>query len=225
MFGAIAPRYDLLNHLLSLSADRYWRWRARRVVVPEIRVAGPLLDLCTGTGDLALEFCDHVQVVGCDFSHPMLLQASSKLQSRASGNGISLVEGDALRLPFRDASFSGLSIAFGLRNLEDYASGLAEMHRVLKPSGFLVVLEFSQPTLPGFKQLYRFYFTRVLPRIGQLVSGASGPYQYLPRSVGEFPGKPGLAKLLTEAGFEEVRHRALTAGIVTLQTARKPESG
>jgi demethylmenaquinone methyltransferase/2-methoxy-6-polyprenyl-1,4-benzoquinol methylase len=222
MFASIAHRYDLLNRLLSLSQDRRWR----RVCASKLQALLPesavVLDLCSGTGDLAIELSRESSVVACDFCHPMLVLGQQKVEAVGGSEIIRFVEGDALLLPFSSGSFDGVTIAFGLRNLPDYVEGLLEMYRVLRAGGTLAVLEFSQPEMPVFKQLYFLYCMRVLPRIGQSLSGEKGPYSYLPQSVREFPNPKKLEALIRQAGFASPRHHRLTAGIVTLHLAQKP---
>lgn len=164
MFGAIAPRYDFLNRALSLNLDRWWRRVAVRRLRPYLRSGVSALDLCTGTGDLALGLSRYCPVVGCDFTHGMLVRGVTKANRRGLSRRVRFAEGDALRLPFPARSFAAVSVAFGLRNLESYSRGLSEMLRVLRPGGALAVLEFSQPTLPVFKHFFLFYFNHVLPR-------------------------------------------------------------
>ena len=221
MFASIAHRYDLLNRLLSFSQDRRWR----RVCASKLQGLLPdsavVLDLCAGTGDLAIELSRESRVVACDFCHPMLVLGQQKVEARGSNGVIRFVEGDALQLPFSSGSFDGVTIAFGLRNLSDYVEGLREMYRVLRVGGTLAVLEFSQPQLPVFKQLYFFYCMRVLPRIGQGLSGEKKPYAYLPQSVREFPSPTKLEVMIGQAGFASPRHYKLTAGIVALHLAQK----
>src|SRR5437867_835519 len=172
MFGAIAPSYDLLNHLLSLNIDRHWRWRTTRLVPP----AGdaPILDLCTGTGDLALAYDRaakrRVPIVGADFCHEMLVRARQKTHKRAASQRIRYVEADAQQLPFADDTFQIVTVAFGLRNVTDYEKGLSEMVRVARPGGRVAILEFSRPRHFLFGRLYQLYFTHILPRIGNMVS-------------------------------------------------------
>lgn len=223
MFGEIAHRYDFLNHFLSLSIDRHWRNVVRRRLKPHLNGGGLVLDLCTGTCDLAIEMSKSGPVVGCDFCHPMLTLGLSKLRARGLEGRVRLVEGDALELPFPSGAFDVVTIAFGLRNLEDYGAGLREMHRVLNPSGTLGVLEFSQPRWPVFGSLYRFYFKRVLPRLGRLLSGREGPYSYLPASVDQFPGPEALSDLLKRSGFARVERYSLTGGVAMLHLAHKSE--
>lgn len=216
MFASIAPRYDLLNHLLSLSIDRLWRRKTARLLQQRLPPNPDILDVCSGTGDLAFSLSRVGAVVACDFCHPMLIQAAKK-----SRGTLPLIEGDALRLPIRPGTFDAVTIAFGLRNLVDFQAGIQEMHRLLRPGGYLAVLEFSVPTLPGYRQFYLFYFTQILPRIGALVSGRDGPYSYLPESVREFPEPPELAKQMKALGFVEVETWSLTGGVATLYLAKK----
>ncbi len=222
MFAGIAGRYDLLNHLLSGNTDKRWR----RLVVAELRPAlvegARALDVACGTGDLSLTLNEagRAEVVGLDFCRPMLEIAREK----ASGETrrVPFVEGDALRLPFADEVFDVATIAFGLRNLSSVGDGLQELRRILKPGGRVAVLEFSTPVVPGFRALFQFYFTRVLPRIGGLVSGSRGAYEYLPDSVSKFPDQKRLAALMRETGFEEVGYRNLTGGIAALHIGTRP---
>jgi demethylmenaquinone methyltransferase/2-methoxy-6-polyprenyl-1,4-benzoquinol methylase len=211
MFGRIAGRYDLLNHLLSFNLDK--RWRARTVErvskLPHARV----LDLCCGTGDLLLGLQGSL-VLGSDFCHPMLLEAQRK-STRP------LFEADALALPLADNSLDLITCAFGFRNLANYESGLKEMLRVLKPGGVAAILEFSQPTNPVFGALYRFYSMQVLPRIGGMVSGSRDAYSYLPKSIRAFPGAEQLAKQMRETGFERVEFERMTGGAVALHLGYK----
>jgi demethylmenaquinone methyltransferase/2-methoxy-6-polyprenyl-1,4-benzoquinol methylase len=222
MFGAIARRYDLLNHLLSLRLDVGWRRQTAREV-PEDRGIR-VLDLCGGTGDLAAEIAGArptALVVCCDFSHPMLVQARPKFERRGVEGRSLAVEADGLRLPFRDRAFGVVTVAFGIRNLGDMDRGLKEILRVLVPGGRLVVLEFSQPHAPVLSALYRGYLRRVLPALGDRISGKDGPYGYLARTITEFPDAPALAGRIREAGFSAVGWRTLTGGIVAIHTALK----
>jgi len=221
MFGAIAPRYDLLNHLLSLSVDRYWRWRTVRVLT---RLTGEnrlILDLCTGTADLALLLARFHSVIGCDFSHPMLQLAAEKTSKSRLEKRMGLVEADALSLPFSDALFDGVTVAFGLRNLKSYEEGLREMRRVLKPGGTVAVLEFSQPRFPVVREAYLFYFSRILPTVGEWISGRPGAYSYLCHSVRDFPDQRELEQITVRAGLRYLRHYSLTGGIAALHLARR----
>jgi len=222
MFGAIAPRYDLLNRVLSLGMDRSWR----RLAVRELPRSGEarVLDLCSGTGDLAREIVRSRRaglVVCLDFSHPMLVRASAKLERGTAATRAVMVEADALRLPFGDGVFDGVTVAFGVRNFADRDAGLREVLRVLRPGGRFVVLEFSKPSGAGFARLYRAYLNRLLPRVGDRVSGRSGPYGYLARTIGEFPEPALLAAMLRQAGFAAAGFTPLTFGIVCVHTAVK----
>jgi demethylmenaquinone methyltransferase/2-methoxy-6-polyprenyl-1,4-benzoquinol methylase len=229
MFGNIAPRYDLLNHLLSLNVDRYWRWRTTRLVPPAVDDPAPILDVCTGTGDLALAYDraarGRVAIFGSDFCLPMLLPARQKAQRRARDR-VRFVEADTQHLPFADDTFQLVTVAFGLRNVTDTQRGLAEMVRVARPGGRVAILEFSQPRHWLFGPLYRAYFRWVLPLVGQLVSRSRDKaYSYLPASVMEFPDGEALAELLRRHGLVEVRWHPLTFGIATLYVGVKPVMG
>jgi demethylmenaquinone methyltransferase / 2-methoxy-6-polyprenyl-1,4-benzoquinol methylase len=225
MFNHIAPSYDLLNHLLSLNVDHYWRWRTTRLVPP--RGTAPILDLCTGTGDLAMAYDraarGMVSIVGADFCHEMLLRAAMKAsQSKASGR-IRFLEADAQHLPFPDDYFQISTVAFGLRNVTDTDQGIAEMVRVTKAEGKVAILEFSQPRGWLFGKLYRFYFRHVLPLIGQIISRSKdNAYRYLPASVMEFPDGEALAQRLRWHGLVDVQWHPLTFGIATLYFGTKP---
>jgi demethylmenaquinone methyltransferase/2-methoxy-6-polyprenyl-1,4-benzoquinol methylase len=216
MFDEIAPSYDRLNHLLSANIDKVWRRFAVRHLVDVLaRPDAIALDLCCGTGDLTLELEKHARVIGCDFCHPMLVIGNQKIADHAAARA-RLAEGDALQLPFADASFDAVTNAFGLRNLENVAGGLREIHRVLKPGGRAAILEFSRPILPGFRQAFEFYFHRILPRIGGLISGSQTAYTYLPKSVRNFPDQKGLARMMRDVGFSNVRYHNLSGGIAAL---------
>jgi len=225
MFGHIAPRYDLLNHLLSLNVDRYWRWRTTRLVPPA--GAEPILDVCTGTGDLALAYdraAQHkVPIVGADFCEPMLQRAVAKTLRARADERIRYVEADAQHLPFPDNAFQISTVAFGLRNVTDTDRGIAELVRVTRPGGRVAILEFSQPRGWILGPLYRFYFRRILPLIGQIISRSKeSAYRYLPASVMEFPDGEALADRLRGHGLAEVRWHSLTFGIATLYVGTKP---
>jgi demethylmenaquinone methyltransferase/2-methoxy-6-polyprenyl-1,4-benzoquinol methylase len=216
MFAEIAPSYDRLNHLLSANVDRRWR----RFTVNQLRDVlgrpGALaLDLCCGTADLTLELARRARVIGCDFCHPMLLLGRDKVAESGAARAW-LAEGDALRLPFADESFDAVTIAFGLRNLAQVERGLQELFRVLKPGGRAAVLEFSRPVLPVFREAFEFYFHRILPRIGALLSGSGAAYRYLPASVRAFPDQARLAEMMRAAGFADVRYHNLSGGIAAL---------
>ncbi|MGB7759367.1 MAG: bifunctional demethylmenaquinone methyltransferase/2-methoxy-6-polyprenyl-1,4-benzoquinol methylase UbiE [Bryobacteraceae bacterium] len=217
MFGRVAHRYDLANHLLSFNIDRYWRAhtvkRVRHILDrPEARV----LDICCGTGDLALTLARARRglVLGSDFCHPMLLAARKKADARQARTA--LFEADALRLPLGDGSVDLLTVGFGFRNLANYADGLEEMRRVLAPGGMAAILEFSQPPNAAFAALYNFYSRRILPVVGGALSGSRDAYTYLPESVRKFPAAEELAGKMRRAGFAEVSYEYLTGGIVAL---------
>ena len=222
MFARIAGRYDLLNHLLSGNTDRRWRRLVARELGDALVPGARVLDAACGTGDLALTLAaaGGVEVIGVDFCRPMLEIAARK--SAADSPRVRYVEGDALRLPFADEAFDVATIAFGLRNLSSVEGGLRELRRVLRRGGRVAVLEFSRPVVPGFRALFQFYFTRVLPRVGGMLSGARGAYEYLPDSVSRFPDQKRLAALMRAAGFEEVAYKNLTGGIAALHTGRVP---
>ena len=224
MFGSIAPRYDFLNHFLSLGLDVSWRRRCVDRLLAAMTVDGPILDVCTGTADLARMLWKRQRtstprkVFGIDFSPEMIEIGKRKTSD------VELSVGDALNLPFDDATFAAVCVAFGLRNVGDTDQGLAEMVRVCKPGGVVAVLEFSMPTLPIFSGLYRFYFRKVLPRIGQwLTKNREDAYIYLPESVLQFDDPQHLAEHLRAAGLADVEVRSLTFGTVTLQIGRRAE--
>lgn len=221
MFGEIAPRYDFMNHFLSGGVDYYWRWRTVRKVAPS--GAAPILDVCTGTGDLALSYLKKAggktQVVGADFTHEMLQLALKKNTS----SQLTFLEADTQELPFGDNQFQIVSVAFGLRNVADTRQGLKEMIRVCQPGGQVAVLEFSMPTNPLFRSCYQFYFRHILPKMGQLLArNRQSAYNYLPESVSEFPYGKALADMMDECGLEGTRWYPLTFGIATLYTGVKP---
>jgi demethylmenaquinone methyltransferase/2-methoxy-6-polyprenyl-1,4-benzoquinol methylase len=219
MFGEIARRYDLLNRLLSLGIDRRWRRRTTRLVPPE--GDGPILDVCTGTADLALAYWraggGNVPVVGTDFCPPMLDIGREKCRRAGASPQVTLLEADTLRLPFADETFQIVSVAFGLRNLADTAAGLREMARVCRRGGRVAVLEFSTPKVWPLGMVFGFYFRRILPLIGQaLARNSQSAYNYLPRSVGEFPQGDELARLMTAAGMSNIKQHRFTCGVATL---------
>ena len=221
MFAEIAPSYDRLNHLLSASIDKRWRRLAVHsladVLAPHDAIA---LDLCCGTGDLTIELANKARVIGCDFCHPMLAIGRRKIISQNASRA-TLAEADALRLPFSDGRFSAVTVAFGLRNLGHVQGGLAEMFRVLKPGGRVAVLEFSRPVVPLLRHAFGFYFHRILPRIGAMVSGSSTAYTYLPDSVQGFPDQERLAAMMRETGFTNVRYQNLSGGIAALHLGER----
>jgi demethylmenaquinone methyltransferase/2-methoxy-6-polyprenyl-1,4-benzoquinol methylase len=220
MFAEIAPRYDFLNHALSLNIDRRWRRLVIKNVADRLRRSDAVaLDLCCGTAGLSLELGALAPTFGVDFCHPMLQIGIKKV--RRAALPIELIEGDALNVPFADSMFDVVTVAFGLRNVDDPESGLREMYRLVKPGGRCVVLEFSHPRLPVFRNLFHFYFTRVLPLIGGAVSGSSFAYQYLPDSVQAFPGQTQLAALMAAVGFSDVRYYNLFGGVASIHAGDK----
>ena len=229
MFGEISGRYDFLNHFLSGGTDWYWRWRAVRAAAPAGMV--PILDVCTGTGDLALAFWKkgrgRIPVIGADFTHEMLVIADRKAAprlaaARAQGVPLAFLQADTQQLPFAADQFQIVSVAFGLRNVTDTVRGLKEMIRVCRPGGRVVVLEFSLPGNRMLRGVYTWYFRNILPRLGQLLSGNSQQaYNYLPDSVSEFPYGQGLANLMKECGLRSVTYTPLTFGIATLYIGEK----
>lgn len=222
MFDAIAPRYDLLNHLLSAGLDR--RWRDRAVAALALPDGARVLDLCTGTGDLALATVNRVpgaSVVGVDFAGEMLRLALVKVRAASLGPRITLVRGDATRIPLASGSCDGATIAFGIRNVAEPERALGEIARVLRPGAPLAILEFGQPGIPGLRTAYAWYFRYMLPLVGRLVSKHQSAYSYLPASVGTFPPATEFARTLAAAGFSQVRAVPLTFGIVYLFTGRR----
>jgi len=223
MFDAIAGRYDFLNHLLSAGIDR--RWRRRAIASLTLTGCERVLDLCTGTADLAIAARTAspgaARVVGVDFAGEMLRVGRAKLAARALDGSVTLVRGDATRVPLADRSVQAATVAFGLRNVEHTAAACAEMCRVLAPGGRFAILEFAVPRTPGLRGVYLWYFEHVLPRIGRLVSRHSAAYEYLPASVGAFASPDEVVTLLRQAGFQDVTARSLTFGIVFLYTGRR----
>jgi len=221
MFDAIAGRYDLLNHLLSGGIDTRWRKRAIR----SLRLTGRerVLDLCTGTADLAIAAMrasrPAARVVGVDFAGAMLRVGHGKLQRARLADRIALVRGDATRIPIADASVDAITIAFGIRNVQQVAMACAEMRRVLKPGGRIAILEFAVPTTPGLRTVYLWYLRHVLPRIGRAVSRHAAAYTYLPASIGAFTTPDEFVTILRQAGFSDVQTNPLTFGSVILYTA------
>jgi demethylmenaquinone methyltransferase / 2-methoxy-6-polyprenyl-1,4-benzoquinol methylase len=225
MFGQIAGRYDFLNHLLSLNIDRYWRWRTVRAVPP--RMGGRVLDLCTGTGDLAIAYhhasWGSAYVMGADFCLPMLAIGKKKTKKIPTDRPIAFIQADAQQIPTEDNRFDIVCVAFGLRNVADTDRGLAEMTRVCARGGKVAVLEFSTPTWQPFKAIYNWYFRNVLPKIGQLFARNShAAYNYLPESVGQFLQGEALADRMRAAGLVDVRYRPFTLGVATLYVGTKP---
>jgi demethylmenaquinone methyltransferase/2-methoxy-6-polyprenyl-1,4-benzoquinol methylase len=222
MFSGIATKYDFLNHFLSVNVDRRWR----RLVSQRLKdvLANPealVLDVACGTGDLSLELQKNARakVFGTDFCRPMLDIAFGK--NIKNSCAIPYIEADGMNLSFADESFDAVTIAFGLRNFSNWQAGLLEFHRILKRGGKLVVLEFSTPVVPGFREAFQFYFSTILPRIGGAVSGSRGAYEYLPDSVSKFPDQKNLARLITETGFFGVEYKNLTGGIAAIHAGTK----
>jgi len=222
MFNSIAPRYDFLNRLLSLGIDRKWR----RFAVEQIKSSanGRILDVATGTGDVALEIAartpEAVSIVGVDFSKEMVALGRTKIRNSPYAQRITMEVAPCEAIPFSEESFDSVTIAFGIRNVVDRLQGLKEMQRVLKPGGRLVILEFSTPTSSIFRTIYLFYFLKVLPAIGGLFSKQSA-YKYLPDSVLEFPSREEFKDLMTKAGLINLRHFDLTGGIATVYVGEK----
>jgi demethylmenaquinone methyltransferase/2-methoxy-6-polyprenyl-1,4-benzoquinol methylase len=225
MFDAIAGRYDFLNHFLSVGLDT--RWRARAIREAHLPADARVLDLCTGTADLAIAATHDApgaRVVGVDFAAAMLRVGLEKLRSRGLDRRITLVRGDATRIPMRDGWADGATIGFGIRNVAQPEAALAELARVLKPGGRLVILEFGEPIIPGIRGLYNWYFRAVLPRLGRLVSKHQSAYSYLPASVGTFPAPATFAATISSHGFASVQAVPLSLGIVYLYTATRHRS-
>ena len=221
MFSGIAGKYDLLNHLLSLNIDKDWRRKVRAQMATILNDPNAtVLDVACGTGDLSLELKRNAAcaVFGTDFCRPMLAIAKTK----SAAAKIPYIEADAMTLPFLDDTFDGVTIAFGLRNLPNVQRGLTELMRVIKRGGKLVVLEFSSPVVPGFRQLFNFYFARILPAIGGWMSGSRSAYTYLPDSVSKFPDQRALASMFEKAGLRSVSYINLTGGIAAIHSGIKP---
>jgi demethylmenaquinone methyltransferase / 2-methoxy-6-polyprenyl-1,4-benzoquinol methylase len=223
MFDAIAPRYDLLNRMLSFGIDRRWRtFAVRQLAISE---QGRVLDIATGTGDVALEIAAQtsstVSIIGADFTQGMLVHGLKKIAATPYARRIKLVNAPCEELPYPADSFDGVTIAFGIRNVVDRQAGLNEMRRVLHSGGRVVILEFSNPKNRLFRELYYFYFRKVLPWIGGLFSKRSA-YQYLPDSVLEFPDQESFKQMMAQAGLVDLRHHNLTGGIATVYVGTKP---
>jgi len=222
MFSGIAGKYDFLNHFLSINVDKRWRRLVRKKLETILtNKSAVVLDVACGTGDLAVELQTNAEakIIGTDFCRPMLSIAFDK--NAKNKTKIPYVEADGMNLSFADNSFDAVTIAFGLRNFSNWQDGLKEFHRILKKDGKLVVLEFSTPIVPGFKQIFNLYFTQILPRIGGAVSGSRGAYEYLPDSVSRFPDQKGLAKMFEETGFTDVEFQNLTGGIAAIHSGIK----
>jgi demethylmenaquinone methyltransferase/2-methoxy-6-polyprenyl-1,4-benzoquinol methylase len=222
MFDAIARRYDLLNHVLSVGLDV--RWRARAIRDAQLAHDARVLDLCTGTADFAIaavHAAPNARIVGVDFAGAMLRVGLEKLRARGLDRRISLVRGDATRIPVRDGWADAATIGFGIRNVAEPEAALVELARVIKPGGRLVILEFGEPIIPGIRAMYNWYFRVVLPRLGRLVSKHQSAYSYLPASVGTFPPPAAFAATISSHGFRDVRPVSLTLGIVYLYVATR----
>lgn len=221
MFDNISPRYDFLNHLLSLGIDKAWRRKAIRLLAP-LRPA-LMLDVATGTGDFALQALslNPVKIIGVDISEGMLEMGRRKISRLGKSGLIELKSGDSENLHFEDNKFDAVTVAFGVRNFENLEKGLREIFRVLRPGGMLVVLEFSRPRKFPFRQIYNFYFRLILPKIGQLISKDKSAYTYLPESVEAFPDGEAFEAILKKVGFNDTACRPLTFGISSIYSARK----
>jgi demethylmenaquinone methyltransferase / 2-methoxy-6-polyprenyl-1,4-benzoquinol methylase len=224
MFGEIAPHYDRMNHLLSLNVDRYWRWWTVKKLAPQ--AGEPILDVCTGTGDLAIAFQrateGNSEIVAADFCREMLEIGRRKQAAMKIGPELLFIEADAQELPFEDNRFSIVSVAFGLRNIADTDHGLAEMTRVCRPDGRVAILEFSSPRWQPLRGMYLFYFRNILPRIGQVFArNQSDAYEYLPATVAQFPDGEQLAERMRAVGLKNIKYWPLTFGIATLYVGKK----
>jgi demethylmenaquinone methyltransferase/2-methoxy-6-polyprenyl-1,4-benzoquinol methylase len=225
MFTRIAPRYDLLNHLLSAQMDRLWRARAAKELQPVLQCPDAVvLDLCCGTGDLAFALHRNAKarILGADFSHTMLTRARAKNAAHNGSSSVAFLEADALRLPFVNQAFDLVTSAFGFRNLANYEDGLKEIFRVLKPGGSVAILEFAEPPPGVLGDAYRFYTRMVLPKIGGWISGDSAAYAYLPKSVARFFRPQEFVSLLEHVGYRQVRVHLMTLGSVALHIAVRP---
>ncbi len=224
MFNKISPKYDLLNHLLSANIDKLWRKRAVNMLKkyqPQL-----ILDIATGTGDFAVAATQikGAKVIGIDISAGMLEVGRKKIKKKNLTDTIQLLQADSENLPFEDGKFDAAIVGFGVRNFESLKTGLGEIRRVLKPGGVFYVLEFSKPGKSPYKQVYQFYFTKILPSIGRMVSKDSNAYTYLPESVNEFPDGDNFLTILADVGFVNTNCSAQTFGIASIYEAHKPEN-
>ena len=221
MFDNIAPKYDFLNHFLSLGIDKLWRKKAVRILKAD--QPKRILDVATGTGDFAIAASrlEVDEIVGFDLSEQMIRVGAEKVKKLKLDSLIHFQKGDSEQMPFEDASFDAITVAFGVRNFETLQKGLDEFYRVLRNEGVAIILEFSKPKYFPFKQLYRFYFFHILPFVGGLVSKDSSAYAYLPESVMAFPDDQEMLNILSRTGFSEVSQKRLTFGIATIYIARK----
>ncbi len=222
MFNSIASKYDFLNHFLSLGIDKLWRRR----LVKQLAKSNPrqVLDIATGTGDLAIQLANHHQLVnitGVDISENMLNIGRGKIWKRKLEERIKLKQANSMNLPFADSEFDAAMVAFGVRNFEDLSKGITEIHRVLKSGGSLYVLEFSMPSKFPMRNLYRFYFRKVLPFVGGIVSGSKSAYTYLPESVFAFPEKEKFVEIMANAGFKNCNYKRLTFGVASIYVGNK----
>ena len=222
MFNSIAAKYDFLNHFLSLGIDKLWRRR----LVKQLAKSNPrqVLDIATGTGDLAIQLANHHQLVnitGVDISENMLNIGRGKIWKRKLEERIKLKQANSMNLPFADSEFDAAMVAFGVRNFEDLSKGITEIHRVLKSGGSLYVLEFSMPSKFPMRNLYRFYFRKVLPFVGGIVSGSKSAYTYLPESVFAFPEKEKFVEIMANAGFKNCSYKRLTFGVASIYVGNK----
>ena len=222
MFSRISPKYDFLNHFLSGNIDKRWRKLVTKKLESILNDKNAIvLDVACGTGDLALEMqkAAKAKIIGTDFCRPMLEIAKDK--NAPENLTIPYLEADGMNLSFADETFDAVTIAFGLRNFSNWQDGLKELQRVLKSGGKLIILEFSAPVVPGFRQLFQLYFTKILPKIGGVVSGSRGAYEYLSESVARFPNQKGLMKMMLENGFSDVEYKNLTGGIAAIHIGTK----
>lgn len=223
MFNQISPKYDLLNHLLSANIDKLWRKKTIKQLTPWN--PGLILDVATGTADFAIAATaiNNAKVVGIDISEGMLEVGRRKIEKKGLESRIELIKADSEKLPFESDTFDAAIVGFGVRNFENLKAGISEIKRVLKPGGVFFVLEFSKPVKTPYKQIYQFYFTKILPLIGRMVSKDSNAYTYLPESVNEFPDGDKFLSILAEVGFVESKYFVQTFGIASIYETQKPK--